>query len=246
MKELHINIPTRAGSVDTFICHPERGGPRPGIVFYMDAPGIREELYDMARRLATVGYYVVLPNLYYRHGHGTTCAPDCTDESTSSFKRMVELMLTLTNDMIAEDSEALLAFLDKQPEIRNGPLGCVGYCMSGPFALTAAARFPERFAALATFHGVPMVTDKPDSPHLAAARVRAESYHGFGELDPLVPGKDVDAFRAALAETAGRYEIELYGGAGHGFTFPQRAGYHKAQAERHWERLFDLFRRNLG
>lgn len=246
MIEKSLAIPTASGSIDSFICHPERRIPAPGVLFFMDAPGIREELYDMARRIASVGYYVVLPNLYYRHGHGTTPGPAAADETSADHKRMFELMLTLNNGMIAEDTASLLAFLDRQPEARRERLGCVGYCMSGPFAVTAAARFPERFRAAASLHGVPLVTDEPDSPHRAVGNVKAELYFGFGETDHLTPKKDVEAVRDALQKTSVRYEVEVYEGAGHGFVFPQRPGYHKAHAERHWERLFDLFARNLA
>jgi carboxymethylenebutenolidase len=246
MRELTLNVPTKAGSADTFVCHPERGGPWPGVLFYMDAPGIREELYDMARRIATVGYYVMLPNLYYRHGQGTTCGPNCTVDQHPDKKRMFELYQSLTNAMIGEDTEGFLAHLDRQSEVKKGPLGAVGYCMSGPFVVTAAARFPERFGAIGAYHGVPMVTDQPDSPHVTAAKMKAQAHFAFGEADPLTPKKDVDAFRAALEKTALTYEIEVYPGASHGFVFPKRAAYHKEHAERHWERLFSLFRRTIG
>jgi carboxymethylenebutenolidase len=245
MQEKRLEIRTQAGTADTFVCHPERGGPYPGVIFYMDAPGIREELYDMARRIATVGYYVILPNLYYRHGHGTTCPPDCTDEGTPSFKRMLDLMMSVTNAMVAEDTRGYLAHLDAQPEVKKGPLGSVGYCMSGPFAVTAAAAYPDRFGACAAFHGVPMVTEAPDSPHKVVGQLKAEAYFGFGEVDPLTPKKDVDAFRAAVEKTKVRHELEVYPGASHGFVFPQRAMYHKQHAERHWERLFALYRRTI-
>ena len=246
MREQRLQVPTRAGSADTFVCHPERGGPFPAVIFYMDAPGIREELYDMARRLASVGYFVMMPNLYYRHGHGTTCGPRCTEDGHADFKRMIELMLSLTNAMIAEDTAGFLAFLDTQSAVKKGPIGALGYCMSGPFAVTAGANYPERFGAVASYHGVPMVTDQPDSPHLTAGRMKARSYFAFGEVDPLTPKKDVDAFKAALEKTSLRYELEVCAGATHGFVFPERAGYHKEHAERHWERLFELFHRTIG
>jgi carboxymethylenebutenolidase len=246
MIEDFVQLKTRAGSADTFVCRPERGGPFPAVIFYMDAPGIREELYDMARRLASVGYYVLLPNLYYRHGHGTTCGPRCTEEGHADFKQMIDLMLSVTNAMIAEDTAGFIEFLDAQPEVRKGALSAVGYCMSGPFVVTAGANYPGRFAAIASFHGVPMVTDQPDSPHAVIGRLKAEAYFGFGEIDPLTPKKDVDAFRAALEKTRVRHELEVYPGASHGFVFPQRAAYHKAHAERHWERLFALLRRTLS
>jgi len=115
-----------------------------------------------------------------------------------------------------------------------------------PAAVTAAARFAERFSAAASYHGVPLVTDKPDSPHRVAGQAKAELYFAFGEMDHLTPAKDVETLRAALEKTAVRHEIEMYEGGAHGFVFPQRASYHKANAERHWERLFDLFRRRLA
>lgn len=246
MQEDFINVPTAAGSVDTFLCRPERGGPHPGILFFMDAPGIREELYDMARRIACVGYSVVLPNLFYRHGHGTTCGPDATDESTPEFRRMMGLMQSLNNGMIAEDTRSLLDFVDHQRLVKAGALGCVGYCMGGAFAVTAAATFPDRFAACASFYGVPLVTDVADSAHRALDRMKARAYICFGEADALTPAKDREAFRAALETSGLRYEVEVYAGADHGFVFPARAAYHKAYAERHWERLFELFRSTLG
>jgi carboxymethylenebutenolidase len=118
--------------------------------------------------------------------------------------------------------------------------------MSGPFAVTAGANYPERFGAVASYHGVPMVTDQPDSPHLTVGRMKGQAYFGFGEVDPLTPKKDVDAFKSALEKTSLRYELEVHSGATHGFVFPERAGYHKEHAERHWERLFELLHRTIG
>ena len=246
MIEQQINIPTRAGSVDTFICRPERGGPWPGIIFYMDAPGIREELRDMARRIGTVGYYVILPNLYYRHGHGVTLTSEATVQGSPERARMTSLMNSLSNGQIAEDTRDLLAYIDKQPEVRKGPLGCVGYCMSGPFVTIAGAEFPDRFGAIASLYGVAVANDKPDSAHLRVGKIRGEAYYGFGETDELTPPAEIERLRTALADAKTRATIEIYPGVGHAFAFPSRQQrYDKPSAERHWERLFDLFRRNL-
>src|SRR6195256_5991145 len=130
MIDQQIEIPTKDGHTTTFISHPERNGPHPVILFYMDAPGIREELRDMARRLATSGYYVILPNLYYRAGVMEIRPLGDPDVRT----RMMELMNGLTIDMVMSDTEALLAFVDQDPAAREGPMGAVGYCMSGQFA----------------------------------------------------------------------------------------------------------------
>lgn len=246
MIEKQLDIATKAGSMDTFICHPERHGPWPAIIFYMDAPGIREELRDMARRLATVGYHVILPNLYYRAGRGTTLDTSALSEGSPERQRMWELMKSLSNDLVAEDTDTLLAFAERQKEVRKGPLGCVGYCMSGPFVFTAAGRFPERFAATASIYGAGLLTDRPDSPHRLAAKIKGEIYFACAETDKYAPLPVIGQLKQELEKAGTRFEIEIFPGTEHGFAFPQRYCYHKAAAETHWERLFDVFRRRLG
>jgi carboxymethylenebutenolidase len=245
MIESQVEIPTRDGATTTFIVHPERDGPHPVILFYMDAPAIREELRDMARRFASCGYYVVLPNLYYRSGV-MELGPLSRDPNDPGRKRMMELMNTLTIPMIMRDTEALIEFVDGQSAARPGPMGCVGYCMSGQFAINAAAHFPERVAAAASIYGVRLVTDQDDSPHLVARKARAELYFGCAETDHWAPLEMVEALSQALAADKLNAEVELYPGVEHGFAFPQRPVYDKAAAERHWERLIALFRRRLG
>lgn len=246
MIEKMVDIPMQSGKADTFVCHPERGGPHPAVVFYMDAPGIREELFDMARRLASVGYFVILPNLYYRTGRGALLTAECTVNESAEQKKMFGLMATISNDLIAEDTGHLLAWLAAQPQAGKGPAGSVGYCMSGPYAMVAAARYPDRFGAAVSLHGVPFVTDRADSAHLMMGKIRAEAYFGFGSIDFLTPQKDIDALSAALKQTSLKYELEMYDKCSHGFVFPQRALYNRAGAERHWERLFALYRRTIG
>ena len=246
MIEKHVDIATQAGAADTFVCHPERGGPFPAVIFYMDAPGIREELHDMARRIASVGYCVILPNLYYRTGRGALLTAEATVHESAEQKKMFGLMATISNGKIAEDTAGFLAHLDAQPQVKKGPVGAVGYCMSGPYALVAAASYPDRFAAAVSLHGVPFVTDQADSAHLMMDKVKAEAYFGFGSTDFLTPQKDIDVLEAALKKTHMKYELEMYPGCSHGFVFPQRALYNKAGAERHWERMFALFRRTIG
>ncbi|MDP2215099.1 dienelactone hydrolase family protein [Phenylobacterium sp.] len=235
-------IPTADGPMTTFVVRPERDGPHPVILFFMDAPAIREELRDMARRLATVGYYVMLPNLYHREG--VMEIGDLNDEATR--ERMVGLMNGLTIPMVMADSDALLAFADQDPMAGKGPAGCLGYCMSGQFSINAAARHPEKIAAAASLYGTYLVTDKDDSPHKVAHQTQAELYFACAETDRWAPLETVRALAEALEPRAAPTELELYPGTSHGFAFPQRAAYDKAAAERHWERLITLFRRNLG
>ena len=239
MIESELDIATPGGAMNTFITHPEEGGPHPVIVFLMDAPGKREELHDMARRLATVGYYVMLPNLYYRRVREFVMSPERRAE-------MMGHMNSLTNAMVNEDVLACIEHALEDPAARDGALGTVGYCMSGPFAFAAAAAFPERILAAASFHGVRLFTEALDSPHRQADRIQGELYFGCAETDEWAPKEMIDGLDDHLAAIGSTYRIEWYPGTQHGFVFPNREGmYHKASAERHWERLFDLFQRNL-
>ncbi len=240
MIENQIDIPTRDGAMSTFLCHPERHGPHPIVIFFMDAPGIREELRDMARRLASVGYYVMLPNLYYR-SNVLELGPFVGEAAAAVREKIMALMGSLTIAMVMDDTDALIAFASTDKAASQGPMGCVGYCMSGRYALSAAVRHPDRVAAAASLYGTGLITEQPDSPHLAVRRTKAEFYIGCAEIDHYAPVETV----APLREGPVNAEVELYAGVEHGFAFPQRAAYDKAAAERHWERLFALFARRL-
>ena len=244
MIEQTIEIPLSDGTSTTFIVRPDRDGPYPLILFLMDAPGIREELRDMARRLASTGYYVMLPNLYYRAGVLELVPPGGAMDDALR-ERMMGLMNGLTIPMVMDDVAAMVAFAATQPEADATRIGTVGYCMSGQFAINAAVRLPQVKAA-ASIHGTYLVTDADDSPHLAARKSSAELYFACAETDRWAPLETVEALRAALAAAGAAAEVEIYPGAEHGFTFPQRALYQKRGAERHWERLNALYRRNLG
>ena len=243
MIEHHLNIATADGAMNTFVVHPEEGGPFPVVLFYMDAPGKREELHDMARRIAAVGYCVVLPNLYYRE------SPDfwLTERTAPAMARMFALMGSLDATTTVCDTQALLAYVDALPVADGSRIAAVGYCMSGPFVVWAAARFPDRFRCIASIHGANMATDKPDSPHRVVEQLRCESYFACAEIDKWAPPADIEALRVGLQASGAPHRIEWYAGAEHGFVFPLRAGiYNPAAAERHWERLFSLLARTLA
>jgi carboxymethylenebutenolidase len=246
MIETTPDIATADGAMESFICRPERGGPFPAVLMLMDAPGIREELRDMARRLATVGYYVVLPNLYYRAGRDSVFGPGVLTVGDPERDRMRAIRTKMTIPPVMEDVGAMLRFLDSQPEAKPGPVGTHGYCMSGPYSLAAAARFPERIAAAASFYGTWLVSDAEESPHLSLGRARGELYIGCAEHDELAPLPMVEALRGLFAASGAAGELEIYPGVHHGFAFPQRWCFDKPAAERHWERLIALYRRRLG
>jgi carboxymethylenebutenolidase len=245
MIDQQIEIPTKDGHTTTFITHPERGGPHALIIFYMDAPAIREELRDMARRLGTSGYYVMLPNLYYRSGV-MELGPLPADPEAPERKRMFQLMASINIPLVMEDTKALLAYADGQAAARTDIVGAVGYCMSGQYAVNAATHFPGRVKAAASIYGVQLATDRPDSPHLAGQKTRAELYFGCAETDVYAPMEIVDKVRQQMKADGANAEVEIYPGVHHGFAFPKRPVYDRDAAERHWERLLALYRRNLS
>ena len=242
MIELNLDIPTADGAMNTFVVHPEEGGPAPVVLFYMDAPGKREELHDMARRLAAVGYCVVLPNLYYRRSRDFRL----TERTEAALAGMFAMMASLDARTTTCDTDAMLRFVDALDAADATRIGAVGYCMSGPFVVWAAAAFSARIACIASIHGANMATGATDSPHRTVSSVRCESYFACAEIDRWAPPADIAKLQAALEAAGTPHRIEWYPDVEHGFVFPQRTGiFDRAAAERHWERLFALFDRNL-
>jgi carboxymethylenebutenolidase len=200
----------------------------------------------MARRLAAVGYCVLLPNLYYRAGRDTIYGPSVLEEGSAERERMRAVRTRMTIPPVMDDVAAMLAFVDGRKEVRRGPVGCHGYCMSGPYALAAAARYPDRVGAAASLYGTWLVSDAAESPHLSLGKVKGELYIACAEHDKLAPLPMVEELRALFVKAGSPGELELYPGVHHGFAFPQRWCYDKPAAERHWERLIALYRRRLG
>ncbi len=242
MREQNIELRTRDGMMPVFVTHPDEGGPHPAVVFFMDALGIREELRDMARRIGTAGHLVVLANLFYRDG-GPSFDPGRLQVEGPDAE-MQRLNMALTHDQVLSDTAAMLELIDADPAGR-GPVATLGYCMGGRHAYAAAGTFPERVAAMASLHAGFQVTERPDSAHLLTRSVTAECYFGFADGDPLTPPEHQRIIEQEMTRHGVRHRLEVYPGAEHGFTFPERHCYHKASAERAWERVFALLRRNL-
>jgi carboxymethylenebutenolidase len=234
------------GHADVYVVHPEGGSRWPVVLFYMDAPGVRDELHRMASRLAAAGYCVVVPNLFYRAGTGFRLPADCTDPASPAHGRMIQLFLGLSVAEVMVDTEALLGWLAAHPAADLGRIGTLGYCMSGRYALVAAQRWPHQVRAAASVYGTGLVTEEADSPHLLAASALAEQYVVFAELDEHAPPAHAEPMREAFAATSARAEIEVLPGVDHGFGFPQRATYDKAAAEHVWLKLFTLYARTLA
>lgn len=241
VEDADVTIETRDGSMGTYIAQPAGDASVPVVVFLMDAPGKRPLLHDMARRIASNGYHVLLPNLYYR----TTDAFELDFDSRESFQRMSELMMALGNRMIARDVGALIDHAAGDRRADATRVGLVGYCMSGPFAIWSAAEHAEVVKAAASFYGVRLHVDASDSPHLRLDEVRGEVYVAAAEHDTYVPLDMIDRFEAELQASGTTGRVERIWGTEHGFAFDDRPAYDRRADERHWERLLDLFERTL-
>ena len=248
MLEAAVDIKTPDGTMNSYIFRPDGEGPFPVVIFYMDSVGVREELCDMCRRIATVGYYVVMPNLYYRLARSVDLDANRLHDPAYEDRLawMWKLNRSLTNTMVERDTQAVFDFLDTDPAARPGKLGIVGYCMSGRFVFRNAGAFPERVAASASVYGARLITDQPDSAHLLAGRIKGEMYFACAQHDDYVPAETLVELRQILDKTGINASIEIYPGAEHGFAFPARRLFHKPSTERHWERLFAMFRRTLA
>jgi carboxymethylenebutenolidase len=241
MIEREIDVSTPDGEMKTFIYHPAHGGPHPVVLYLMDAPSIRPVLKDMANRLASAGYYVMLPYLFYRGGpfreFGTS------DEDMHARQ---ELIGTVTRENILGDAAALLAVAAADDEhAADGPVGAVGFCMSGGLTIAVARAMPERVRAVASIHGAWIVSDADDSAHRGLDRLRAEVYMGWCDDDPTAPVETLEVMRAALREAGVTHTIDFFTDAVHGYAPPGTPRYNRDASELHWERVHSLFRRNL-
>lgn len=241
MIESEVVIPTKYGGLPAFTACLSEPGQFPAVILFMDAPGIREELRNMARRIAKHGYYCLLPDLYYRLG---TLRFDVARRNEAMSVLIRGAMTSLTNTAVLDDTGGMIGFLDSQEKVSPGPIGAIGHCMSGPFVVTAAAHM-SRVAAVASLYGVNMVTDQPDSPHLLAGKIKGEVYAAFAEVDPSVPPDVVPRFASALHDAGVTHDVSVVSGTHHGFCFAARNDYHPEAAEAAWNHIMQMFDRKL-
>ncbi|WP_405135197.1 dienelactone hydrolase family protein [Nocardia sp. NBC_01388] len=242
-----VDVPTADGVADAYLASPADGAAYPGVLMFMDAIGIRPQLEGMARRIASHGYTVLLPNLFYRHGHAPLIElPEFIDMSKASiFSEIGPMMAALTPDLAMRDVGSYLDWLSASPLTSGDRVGVTGYCMGGRTALLTAEHFPDRVAAAAAFHAGRLATDQPDSPHLLADRITAELYFGHADQDPSLPPEQIERLNEALTAAGVTYRAEVYPGAGHGYTQADTSRYDEAGDARHWEEMLALFDRAL-
>ncbi|MEU6819105.1 dienelactone hydrolase family protein [Streptomyces atriruber] len=242
-----LQIPTADGRADAFAAFPEGGERHPGVLLYPDAFGLRPELEQKARELAGHGYYVLVPNLYYRHGPAPVLelpAHIGAEERPAVFAQAMPLVEAHTTERILRDADSYLRFLTAQPEVGAGPVATIGYCLGAALAMRTATAHPGLVAAVAGFHPGFLVTEAPDSPHRLAHELTSEVHLGLAEGD-LTP----EAIRelGQAFDTAGvGHTIETYAGTVHGFTMSDTDAFDPAALRRHWERLLPLLDRTLG
>lgn len=253
MIERFIEIPTADGRMETFVTHPQQDGPFAPVILYMDVWGVREELYDLARRVATVGYYCMVPDFYYRQGKIRSTFINDKGERISLnrlSKQEQDKVLApahkLADAMVVADSGAILTFLQDggEPAIPDA-VGSIGYCMGGRHVMQVAVQYPDRFKASASLHGTTLISDRPDSPHLGVAKLRGELYCGFAEHDPYAPLPMVRQLGDLLKPCQVKYSHEIHKGAEHGYALPDRDIFDKKAAERDWELIFAMFHRQI-
>ncbi len=241
-----VDISTPDGVADAYISQPD-DDPHPGVLFIMDAYGLRPTIEEMADRIAADGYVVLAPNVFYRAGRSPVLPiPDMRDpeQRTSFFQSLRPLIEQLTPERIAADSAAYLDYLAQFSS--PGPVGITGYCMGARVGWRIAAAHPDRVAALAGFHAGGLATDAPDSPHLSAGDVQAELYFGFADQDPSMSAEQIATFERALKDAGARYRSEIYEGAQHGYTMADTPAHKEAARERHFRELHSLLGRALA
>jgi carboxymethylenebutenolidase len=254
MIEKEIEIPTADGRMDAFVAHPESGGPFPVAAILMDIWGLREELLDVARKVAVTGCFCILPNFWYRRGRvryefrdagGRMLSLDALPKEKQDEIRGNARQVS--DRMAMADIGALLKHLPSEPSARPGPKGTLGYCLGGRYALQASAEFPDQVVASASLHGTALVNDMPDSPHRLVERMRGEIYCGFAEHDPYMSLSAVDTLTGLFGEaTNAAFRGIVHAGAHHGYALSDRDIFDKAAANRDWEHIFPMFRRQLG
>jgi carboxymethylenebutenolidase len=245
--ETSVEVKTPDGTCDAFFIHPAKGS-HPGVLVWHDSPGLRPVIHELGKRAAAEGYSVLVPNLFYR----TSRAPVfdlpldfSKPEDREKYGRAARPFLA--TGAAERDAMAYIQFLDAQPQVnKKKKIGTHGYCLGGAYVIKTAALMPDRIGAGVSFHGGFLATDKPDSPHLLAPKIKARLYFAIASDDdkrePEVKNKLQEAFEAARV----RAEIEVYPNALHGWCVPDsNAGENKVDAERAWSKLVSLYKRAL-
>jgi carboxymethylenebutenolidase len=236
-----IDIRTRDGICPSYLYRPAAGDPSPAVLVYMDGLAIRPAMLELGERLASYGYFVLLPDLFYRSGPYEPMDPHTVFSDAEKRKVLMEKYFALaTPANIMSDTQAFLDFIAAQPDVKPGKIGTTGYCMGGLMSLTAAGTYLDRIAATASYHGGRLATEAPDSPHLLAPKIKSRVYIAGAIEDASFPDDMKARLDKALRDAGVNYQIETYP-AKHGWVFRDTPVYDADAAERHWRSLTALF-----
>jgi carboxymethylenebutenolidase len=235
-----IEIQTRDGRCPGYVYRPAGQGPWPAILVFMDGLGIRPAMLELGERLATYGYFVLLPDLFYRSGPYEPMDPHTVFTDPEKRKVLMEKFFAhATPANIMSDTRAFLDTIAAQPDVKKGGIGTTGYCMGGLMSLSAAGTYPDRIVAAASYHGGRLASDAPDSPHLLAPKMKARVYVAGAIEDQSFPDDMKARLEEALTKAGVDHEIETYP-AKHGWVFRDTPVFDAAAAERHWQSLVAL------
>jgi carboxymethylenebutenolidase len=244
MPTISDTVTTPDGTAPVTFATPEGEGPWPGIVMYPDAGGPRDTFRDMAEQLASYGYAVLVPDVYYRDGDWAPFDMASVFNDQGERQRLFSMISKVTPDLMAADAAAFFDYLAARPDVKGEAFGTTGYCMGGRTSLVVAGRVPQRVAAAMSFHGGGLASDDPGSPHLLADQMKAAVYVGGAENDASFTPEAAETLDKALTAAGVEHTIEWYS-AGHGFAVPDNAPYDPAAAQKHWDAMESFFGANL-
>lgn len=244
MSEKQINLPTQDGELDAWVFQPDGEGTWPAVILHTDIRGVRPVFIEKGRQLAAQGYVVLLPNLYYRTDRAPVVDAALVPGTDAAKARYAALRAGLSAQGLQRDHAALLAWLGAHPRVAGEAVGIAGYCLSGAIALHAAADYPARIAAVASFHGGNLATTAADSPHLRADAIRARLHFGHAQDDASMPEADIGRLEAALVAASVEHTATRYP-ARHGFAVADNPAHHAESEVRHWQELLGLFEATL-
>jgi carboxymethylenebutenolidase len=240
--ESDVNVTTPDGTADCYFVHPASGAA-PGVLMWPDIFGLRPAFRQMGKRLAESGYSVLVVNPFYR----AKKAPTADAGAATPIQQVMPLAQGLNETTHMTDAKAFIAWLDQQSSVaRNRKVGTQGYCMGGPIAFRTAAAVPDRVGAVASFHGGGLVTDAPNSPHLQAAKSKAQFLIAIAANDDARSPKDKDTLKETFAKAGLPAEIEVYAGSMHGWCPPDSGVYNEPLAEKAWSRLLVFYGKALA
>lgn len=240
-----VDVTTDDGIAPCWVHCPSDDGKYPGVIMFPDAGNVRPVAQEMAERLAEAGYVVLLPNIFYREGDYAPFDPQTVFGDPPERERLMGIIKRLDRASAMRDAAHFIRVLREQPNLASERIGVCGYCLGGRLAFTAAGTHAKDVAAAACFHAGGLVTDAPDSPHLDADKITANLYFGVADHDASCTPEQQGALATTLGKAHLDYAIEVYRGAAHGFAMPDFPVYDKAADDRHWDRMFSLFKRSL-